>query len=145
MTEDLEPGDVAGALRVSMGVLIRRLRQVQIKGDLTLPETSALARLDRGGPATPGALAKQEQISPQSMGATLGALEARGLIQRHADPGDGRRAVMSLTGAGQQVLRTRRSERTERMAQALAAHFTGEELQQLMTAAPLLERLAQSI
>ena len=52
---------------------------------------------------------------------------------------------MSLTGAGQQVLRTRRSERTERMAQALAAHFTGEELQQLMTAAPLLERLAQSI
>ena len=145
MTEDPKPGDVAGALRVSIGVLVRRLRQVQTKGDLSLPETSALARLDRGGPATPGALAKQEQISPQSMGATLGTLEARGLIQRHPDPGDGRRAVMSLTETGLKVLRTRRSERTERMAQALAAHFTGPELRQLMAAAPLLERLAQSI
>jgi len=145
MTEDLDPGDVAGALRVSIGVLIRRLRQVQTKGDLTLPETSALARLDRGGPATPGALARQEQISPQSMGATLSALEARGLIQRHPDPHDGRRAVMSLTGTGRQVLRARRSERTERLAQALSAQFTPQELRQLMTAAPLLERLAQSI
>jgi DNA-binding MarR family transcriptional regulator len=145
MTHDLDPGDVAGALRVSIGLLVRRLRQVQIKGDLSLPETSALARLDRGGPATPGALAKQEQISPQSMGATLGTLEARGLIQRHPDPGDGRRAVMSLTETGLKVLRTRRSERTERMAQALAVHFTGPELRQLMAAAPLLERLAQSI
>ena len=145
MTGDPKPGDVAGALRVSIGVLVRRLRQVQTKGDLSLPETSALARLDRGGPATPGALAKQEQISPQSMGATLGTLEARGLIQRHPDPGDGRRAVMSLTETGLKVLRARRSERTERMAQALAAHFTGPELRQLMAAAPLLERLAQSI
>jgi DNA-binding MarR family transcriptional regulator len=145
MTHDLDPGDVAGALRVSIGLLVRRLRQVQTKGDLSLPETSALARLDRGGPATPGALAKQEQISPQSMGATLGALEARGLIQRHPDPDDGRRAVMSLTETGLKVLRIRRSERTERMAQALATHFTGPELRQLMAAAPLLERLAQRI
>ena len=145
VTGDLDPGDVAGAIRVSIGVLIRRLRQVQAKGDVTLPETSALARLERGGPATPGALARQEQISPQSMGATLAALEARGLVQRHPDPDDGRRAVMSLTEAGQQVVRARRSERTERMAQALAAHFTDTELRQLMVAAPLLERLAQSI
>ena len=62
---------VAAALRVSVGLLVRRLRQIPVEGELTLSETSALARLDRGGPTTPGALAKQEQISPQSMGATL--------------------------------------------------------------------------
>ncbi len=71
--------EVAAALRVSIGLLLRRLRQVQPDGELSLPETSALTRLDRSGPATAGALAKEEQISAQSMGATLAALEARGL------------------------------------------------------------------
>jgi DNA-binding MarR family transcriptional regulator len=102
-------------------------------------------RLDRGGPATPSALARLEQISPQSMGATLGALEARGLIGRRPDPGDGRRAVMSLTGAGLQTLRNRRNARVEQLSRALSAGFTPSELEQLMAAAPLLERLAQSI
>jgi DNA-binding MarR family transcriptional regulator len=145
VVEDLDAHEVAAAIRVSIGLLRRRLRQLPVEGELTLPETAALARLDRGGPATPGVLAKQEQISPQSMGATLAGLEARGLVERHADPGDGRRAVMSLTKAGRQVLQDKRNARTEQLAQALSAGFTREELSQLMTAAPLLERLAQSI
>ena len=146
MAEELDVDEVAAALRVSIGLLRRRLRQVQPDGgELTWPETSALARLDRGGPATPGALAKLEQISPQSMGATLGVLEARGLIERHPDPGDGRRAVMSLTEAGRQVLQDKRDARTQQLAQALSTGFTREELSLLMAAAPLLERLAQRI
>jgi DNA-binding MarR family transcriptional regulator len=145
MAQDPDVHEVAAALRVSIGLLRRRLRQVPVEGELTLPETAALARLDRGGPATPGALAKLEQISPQSMGATLGALEARGLVERRSDPGDGRRAVMSLTGAGRRVLQDKRTARTEQLAKALSAGFTRAELGQLMAAAPLLERLAQSI
>ena len=89
---------------MSIGLFVRRLRQVPAEGDLTLPETSALARLDRGGPTTTGARAKLEQISPQSMGATLGALEARGLVKRRPDPDDGRRVVPSATEAGLRVL-----------------------------------------
>jgi DNA-binding MarR family transcriptional regulator len=136
---------VAAALRVSIGLLVRRLRQAQGEGELTLPETSALARLDRGGPATSSALAKLEQISPQSMGATLGALEARGLVERAPDPGDGRRAVISISEAGLAGLRTRRNARTEQLAQTLSTGFTSAELKQLNAVAPLLERLAQSI
>ena len=137
--------DIAAALRVSVGMLLRRLRQVRPDDELSLPESSALARLDRIGPATPGALAKVEQISPQSMGATLAALEARGLIERHPDPADGRRVVLSVTEAGLQLLRNKRGARTEQLAQALSAGFTIAELRQLAAAAPLLERLAQSI
>jgi len=137
--------DIAAALRVSVGMLLRRLRQVRPDDELTLPESSALARLDRTGPATPGALAKVEQISPQSMGATLAALEARGLIARQPDPADGRRVVLSVTEAGLELLRNKRGARTEQLAQALSAGFTAAELRQLATAAPLLERLAQSI
>ena len=145
MSEDPDVGQVAAALRVSIGLLLRRLRQVQVEGELTLPESSALVRLDRGGPTTPSELAKREQISPQSMGATLAALEARGLVGRRPDPRDGRRVVLSVTQAGRAVLLDKRNARAEQLAQALSAGFTPAELRQLLAAAPLLERLAQSI
>jgi DNA-binding MarR family transcriptional regulator len=145
MGEAPDVHDLAAGLRVSIGLLLRRLRQVRPDDELTLPESSALARLDRTGPATPGALAKVEQISPQSMGATLAALEARGLVERHSDPADGRRVVLSVTGAGLELLRNKRGARIEQLAQALSAGFTAAELRQLAAAAPLLERLAQSI
>jgi DNA-binding MarR family transcriptional regulator len=101
--------------------------------------------LDRGGPATAAALARLEQISPQSMGATLAALETRGMVTRAPDPEDGRRVILSITELGLRVLRDRRNARTERLAQALSSGFTRAELEQLMAVAPLLERLAQSI
>jgi len=137
--------EVAGALRVSIGLLLRRLRQTRADDELTLPESSALTRLDRGGPATASALAKLEQISPQSIGATLGALEAKGLIERRPDPGDGRRAVLSVTEAGLRLLRDKRNARTEQLAKALSAGFTPAEIELLAAASPLLERLAESI
>lgn len=136
---------VAGELQVSIGLLRRRLRQTQVKGELTLPETSALARLDRGGPSTVTALAKLEQISSQSMGATLSALQTRGLVERRPDPDDGRRAVISATASGLRVLQDRRNARTEQLTMALSSAFTASELKRLMAAAPLIQRLAQSI
>jgi DNA-binding MarR family transcriptional regulator len=145
MAEELDVRDVAAALHVSMGLLLRRLRQVREAGGLSVPETSALARLDRNGPATSSELARVEQISPQSMGATLSALETRGLVTRDPDTRDGRRVVLSVTEAGRQLLRDKRDARTELLAKALADGFTRQELDQLMTAAPLLERLAQCI
>ena len=146
MPEELNPSQVADALLVGVRLLVRQIRQGQVgDGELTLPETSALARLDRGGPATSSALAKQEQISPQSMGATLGGLEARGLIERRPDPDDGRRIVLSVTDAGRDVLRTRRTARAQKLAAELSVGFSQPELQTLIAAAPLIERLAQSI
>jgi DNA-binding MarR family transcriptional regulator len=123
MDEDPDVGQVAAALRVSIGLLLRRLRQVQVKGELSLPESSALVRLDRGGPTTPGELAKLEQISPQSMGATLATLEARALVERRPDPRDGRRVVLSVTEAGRDLLLDNRNARTRRLSQALSAGF----------------------
>jgi DNA-binding MarR family transcriptional regulator len=145
MTRGPDVNEVAGMLRVSIGLLLRRMRQTRTDGELTLPESSALTRLDRGGPATASALAKLEQISPQSMGATLGALEAKGLIERRPDPGDGRRAVLSVTEAGLRLIRDKRNARTEQLAKALSAGFTPAEIQLLAAASPLLERLAESI
>jgi DNA-binding MarR family transcriptional regulator len=143
MAENPDPGNIARALMASIGLLVRRARQAKSEGELSVPEIAALARLDRGGPATSAALAKLEGISPQSMGATLGGLEARGFVERRPDPADGRQSVVSLGETGRELLRNGRTARAEQMARALSSSFTTAELQQLAAAAPLLERLAQ--
>jgi DNA-binding MarR family transcriptional regulator len=140
-----EAEEVAAALYLSVGLFKRRLRQVPAEGELSLPESSALRRLERGGPATVTALAKAEQISVQSMGATLSTLQARGLIQRRPDPADGRRSVMSVTEAGLVALSDKRNARIAQLARVLADRFTPAELGQLRAAAPLIERLAENV
>jgi DNA-binding MarR family transcriptional regulator len=145
MLTEREVEEVAAAVYLSVGLFKRRLQQVQVPGELSLPESSALRKLERGGPATVTALARAEQISVQSMGATLSALEARDLVKRQSDPADGRRAVMSVTEAGLSALSDKRSARIAQLARALAAGFTPEEMGQLLAAAPLIERLAESI
>jgi DNA-binding MarR family transcriptional regulator len=138
-----DPGDVARVLMSSIGLVVRTARRFKSDGDVSLPELLALKRLERAGSATSAALAKYEQISPQSMSATLGALEARGFIERRPDPQDRRQSVVSLSAAGQNFLRDGRTKRTELMAQALAANFTPQEFEQLLAIGPLLERLAR--
>lgn len=145
MHEDPDSVEVASALRVSIGVITRRLRQSPLRDDLTAPEMSALSRLNRDGPATPSELARAEQITPQGMGATLSGLVRRGLVGRHPDPDDGRRTVMSLTEDGREVVRTKQSARTQQLADILSSRFTREELQVLKAAAPLIERLGEAL
>lgn len=138
--------EVAAALRLSVGLLVRRLRQTPpSEGELTTPESAALSRLDRGGPATSAELARAEQISAQSVGATLAGLERRGLVARRPDPDDGRRIVLSVTPTGRRVLHDRRSARTQQIAAVLAERFSAQDLKTLMAAAPLIERLAQYV
>src|ERR1700744_2265204 len=138
MPTEQEVTEIAAALYLSVGLFKRRLRQLPAPGELSLPESSALRKLERRGPATVTALARAEQISAQSMGATLSALEARGLVKRQSDPADGRRAGMSITESGLSALSDKRNARIAQLAQALAAGFTPAELGQLMAAAPLI-------
>ena len=137
--------DLAAALQDSIGLLARRLRQAPTPGELTLPERSALSRLDRGGPATPAELARAEQITPQAMATTIGALEQRGLVGRRNDPHDGRRIIMSVTESGREMLRRKRAARAQQLSATLADGFTASELAVLAAAAPLIERLAEGI
>lgn len=129
-------------LKVAVGRVVRRLRQDHAPGEPTLSEFSVLSRLDRGGPATPGALADGEHVRPQAMGATLAVLEQRALIDRAADPADGRRVLMSINTEGRRVLVDRHSLNVQRITLALTEGFSRQEQQQLIAAIPLLERMA---
>jgi DNA-binding MarR family transcriptional regulator len=142
-TADLDR--VAGDLSASLGLLVRRLRQVHVDGDLTLSQASVLVRLERDGPSTPGALAALEQITPQSMGAILAALQESGLVSRSGDPSDGRRVFVSITGAGRESLQGVRAEKARRLARAMTEGFSPTEQRQLIEAIPLLQRLGQLV
>jgi DNA-binding MarR family transcriptional regulator len=138
-----DAGMAAVALRLAVGRIARRSRQVHAVGDVTLSEVSVLSRLDRDGPDSPGSLAELERVRPQAMAATLAGLEERGLVSRSPDAADGRRVVMSVTDAGRKMLADRRSEIVRRMAAVLEADFTAEERRVLVAALPLLDRIAE--
>ncbi|MGW4566766.1 MarR family winged helix-turn-helix transcriptional regulator [Streptomyces sp. NPDC004561] len=135
---------LAGALRLAMGRIVRRLRQAHAVGDISLSGVSVLARLARTGPDSPGSLAELERVRPQAMAGTLAGLEQRALVSRAPDPADGRRAIVSLTEEGRSVLEQRRSESVGRLAHALD-EFTPHERQALYAALPLLDRLAERL
>ncbi|HEY4021473.1 MAG TPA: MarR family transcriptional regulator [Pseudonocardiaceae bacterium] len=137
--------ELAADLFDGISLVVRRMRQHRAPDEPTLPERAALSRLHRGGPAASAELARYEQITPQAMGTTLASLESRGLIERSADPHDGRRIIVSLTDAGRDVLRHKRDTRTRQLTDALEAGFTPAELDALRTAVPLLQRLADHL
>jgi DNA-binding MarR family transcriptional regulator len=132
----------AEALLDNVSLLTRRLRQRPVSGELTQPESGTLSRLSREAPTTVAELARAETIRPQSMGAVVGSLEARGLVKRHRDRTDGRRVLLTVTRAGREVAERKGTARGAQLADALASDFTEEELEQLVAVAPLLGRLA---
>jgi DNA-binding MarR family transcriptional regulator len=139
----LDPNEVASALKLSIGLFVRRFRQSPGTGALTLPEQSTLSRLERGGPASASDLARAEQVTPQAVGPLVAALEERGLVMRSPDPKDGRRVLLSVTEPGLETLRNKHSARVERMANVLAEDFSRAKLETLYAAALLIERLGE--
>jgi DNA-binding MarR family transcriptional regulator len=145
MSNQPDPVAVAVAVRKSIVFYVRRLRQAPVQDELPDPEMTALTSLDHQGPATPSALARAEQITPQAMGVTVSALVRRGLAERRPDPGDGRLTIVSLTESGRQVVRSKDSARTRQLAGVLSERFTSAELEVLLAAAPLIERLGEGL
>jgi DNA-binding MarR family transcriptional regulator len=128
-------------LRVVVGRLRRRLRQVTTDEDLTAPQTAALLRLAKDGPASTSQLAGAERVRPQSMAATLAGLDRHGLIERTPDPDDGRRQLISLTAQGRRRADTDRRNRDEWLVRAMAERFTEPERRVINEALALLTRL----
>ncbi|MEU6548929.1 MarR family transcriptional regulator [Streptomyces sp. NPDC046915] len=139
-----ETAALAGALRLAMGRIVRRLRQAHAVGDVSLSGVSVLARLAGTGADSPGSLAELERVRPQAMATTLAGLEQRGLVRRTPDAADGRRAIVSITDEGRAMLEERRSESVGRLAEALD-ELAPEERASLRAALPLLDRLAERL
>jgi len=144
-TEGVSESAVRAArdLRAVFSRLRRRLREIGATEGLTPSQTAVLARLSKDGAASTSGLAAAERVRPQSMAASLAALEQQHLIRRDPDPEDGRRQLITLTATGTERVDGDRQARQEWLARTMQDRFTERERQVVLEALSLPDRLTQ--
>ncbi len=126
----------------TVGLLMRRFRAAAASHELSWTEASVMARLARDGPATAAGLARAEGMKPQSMGATIAALEEMGIVERSPHPTDGRQVNIALTAKGAAVRKSAKGARWAWLAQAIA-QLDEQERETLFTAGEIMTRLVK--
>ena len=139
---DPSAAQLAADLRAGLARLNRRLRSEVAPNDLSNSQKIALTHLERDGALTVSALARLSAVRPQSMSATISALEAQGLVSASPDPEDGRQMLYALTPACVEYLRTMRAAREDWLYNALTSKLTATQRADLARAAPLIALLA---
>lgn len=113
----------------------------QEAGDELSPSmTAALATIERHGPLAPSRLAELERIKRPTTTRVLRRLEEEALIERSADPSDGRGALVAITPSGAALLKKLRSRKNAYLAKRLR-ELPEDDVEALERAAAVLERL----
>ena len=107
-------------------------------------QLAALAALERHQAMTPGELADYEKVQPPSMTRVIAVLEERSLVQRSAHPTDRRQVILTVTAEGRALVTRVRRRKEAWLAQRLQ-ELSPDELATLRAAAPILEKLSQSL
>jgi DNA-binding MarR family transcriptional regulator len=89
--------------RVMVDELVARLREGGYE-DMTAAHHPLFENIDPGGTRLT-VLAARTGMTHQSMGELVGALEARGYVERRSDPSDGRVRLVVLTEKGRAAVR----------------------------------------
>jgi DNA-binding MarR family transcriptional regulator len=108
----LDTTAVANRLRPVLLKLNRQLRREIHSLGVTGGQVSLLVQIKYNPGIGMRELAALERVSVPGMSKFVGRLEEAGLVQRAAVAGDQRRVGLSLTAAGQKVLRSVKSRRT---------------------------------
>jgi DNA-binding MarR family transcriptional regulator len=124
----------------AIGLLVRRVRAASASQELSLTEAAVMGRLAREGPATTAELARAEGMRPQSMGATIAALEQMGIVERKPHPTDGRQMNIELTAKGEAMRQSAKDAKRTWLAQAIA-QLDKREQATLFEAGEIIKRL----
>lgn len=136
---DRELSELAARLRMAIVRTARRMRQ-EAGDDLSPTLIAALATIDRAGPLTPSELAEIERVKRPTATRIAATLEGDGLIERAADPTDGRASLLSASAAGRALLRRVRRRKNAYLSRRLHA-LDPEDVAALERAAEVLERV----
>jgi DNA-binding MarR family transcriptional regulator len=110
--------------------------------DLGPSQLAALATVERHGPLAPSELATVERIRRPTVTRIIGHLAEAGLVERTADPDDGRGALVSITTEGRALLKRLRRRKTAYLAQHLG-DLDPEDAAALERAVQVLERMLE--
>jgi DNA-binding MarR family transcriptional regulator len=100
-----------------------------------------LVHLVKGGPRRAGALAEAVHSDPSTISRQIGHLVKLGLVERTADPVDGRATLLAATTEGLRVFEENRRLRNEKFTEIL----TGWSDEDRSVLAAMLSRLTNSI
>lgn len=126
----------------AVGLLVRRVRAAAASQELSMTESTVLARLDKNGPATIADLARAEGMKPQSMGATISSLEEMGMVERKPHPTDGRQMNIELTPSGLALRKATYAAKRSWLTQAIG-QLDESERETLFKAGEIVQRLAE--
>ena len=84
------------------------------------PTYMLLVHLVKDGPQRASALAESVHSDPSTVSRQIAQLVRLGLVERTADPEDGRATLLAATAEGHRVFEENRRTRTERIAELLA-------------------------
>ncbi|MGH3129338.1 MAG: MarR family winged helix-turn-helix transcriptional regulator, partial [Gaiellaceae bacterium] len=121
-----DPVALANRLRPVLLTLNRELRREAQTLGVTGGQVSLLVAIRRFPGIGVRELAARERISPAGMSGHVVRLAKAGLVERTPDAVDRRRHGLTLTAAGERVLRSVRSQRTAWLAARLRALGPGE-------------------
>lgn len=141
MAESSSSSALAAEMRNLIARFKRRLREQGSAGDFTPSQVAVLHRLERDGPTTASALARAEDMRPQSMGAVLSPLQSAGMVSSEPDPEDGRQILLSLTNQCLELIREGRAARQDWLSRTIEARLSIAEQEELSRATRLLSRL----
>jgi len=103
---------------------------------------SVLHTLSRNGPLRLTELTATEQLKQPAITSLVAKLERDGLVSRRRDPRYGRAALLSLTWAGRQIVRSRHADRTAKLSR-LVDRLNDQEREVLAGSARVLVRLIE--
>ncbi len=103
---------------------------------------SVLHTLARKGPLRLTDLTATEQLKQPALTSLVARLERDGLVSRRRDPRDGRAVLISLTAAGQEIVRSRHADRMAKLSR-LADRLNDQERDVLAGCARVLARLTE--
>jgi DNA-binding MarR family transcriptional regulator len=136
------PDTAVTDLTQAFGLLVRRVRAAGASHGLSLTEAAVMSRLAKDGPATTADLARAESMKPQSMGATIAALERMGVVERTPHPTDGRQMNIELTAKGAAVRKSAKDAKQAWLARAIA-QLDEQERETLFAAGRIIKRLVE--
>jgi DNA-binding MarR family transcriptional regulator len=135
---------LATEVREGYSRLKRRLRAEGGAAEITPSQASALRQLHQTQPTTVSELAAAEGVRPQSMGATIAALQAQGFIAGAPDPADGRRTILTLSPGALDQLAANRAAWEGWLFAAIQGNLSAQEKRDLARGFEVLSKLLDS-
>jgi DNA-binding MarR family transcriptional regulator len=140
-TTSLSPADLELGARLGDAMMGLGRQWAAVSSQLSrlgIDKTSMilLSALTTIGPVRSNALAEAVYSDPSTISRQVAALVKDGLIERRADPADGRASLLAVTGKGRELLEARHRQRSRALA-GMLAHWPVEDRERFIE---LLER-----